>query len=295
MNVKKTLLFSWLLATSFTTTPHSYTFLANSEKNYTNQFKDFMSSYEHDNFILTASLSSFISLLLGLAYIGERYGTQKNTIDIDYPHAQAWYNSLCDKYPLAHLNQKKILQASGQSTALFYHINLSRDSLRQINKLYKKQLDAQPLTDDEIAIIAQEEFMILSYAGSIEHNCLIKQQLIFQPSFIAAFTLIFPLLKTYHPITDVYDVTSCARGAEQFQTDANLLTLAAMILLLGESACIHAYQKDLTDSFACKHADDACLYGALSFCLDHKNTHNNQLELINAEITQREQNNLVTE
>ncbi|MDP3787746.1 MAG: hypothetical protein Q8Q60_00335 [Candidatus Chromulinivorax sp.] len=295
MNFKKTLLFSWLLAINFTTIPYSYTFSANSEKNYTDQFKDFMSNYEHDSFMFTASLTSFVSLLLGLAYLGDRYGAEKKNVDIDYPHAQTWYNNLCEKYPLAHLEQKKLLQTHGESTCLFYNIYLSRDSLRQINKLYEKQLDLEPLTDDEIAIMAQEEFMVVSYAGSIEHNCFMNKQLIMQPSILAAFTVIYPLLKTYHPITEVYDVASCARGAEQFYTDVTLLSIAALILTLSESACITTYQKNLTYSFACQHADDACLQGALSFCLDHKNTHEHLLKLITAEIAQREQNNLVTE
>lgn len=293
MNFKQILLCTWLLTSNNIITPFSYMFSANSEKNYTDQFKDFMSIYEHENFVFTGSITAFISLVIGLSYIGDRYYAEKNAADRDYPYAQLWYNNLCEKYPLAHLEEKKLLQVNGASSALFYNIYLSKDSLRQINKFYEKQLDQQSLTADEIAIMAQEEFMILSHAASIDHNCFINKQLIFQPSFIAAFTLIYPLLKTYHPITEIYDLHDCLRATEQFQTDSNILSIGAMCILFGELACLQIYQQNLAHSFACEYADNDCLHGALSFCLDHKNTHTSQLELIKKELSEREQNHLL--
>ena len=94
-----------------------------------------------------------------------------------YPHAQAWYDAMAIKYPVAHLDNKLFLQTiwgipknfiSWCST--FNQIYFPQSALIRINSLYGMLENNQTLSDQDQLFLAEQEFILLHEAGHIEHN-----------------------------------------------------------------------------------------------------------------------------
>lgn len=125
-------------------------------------------------------------LLASTVYIAQNFLTrEKFLVSKKFEAAQAWYDSLIIKYPEANLDKIMFIQTpkSDCFSDMFAgfvkkcnwistsnHIYMSKDTLKEINFLYKKVIDGHALDDKEIGKLAGHEFTILHEAGHIKHN-----------------------------------------------------------------------------------------------------------------------------
>ena len=118
------------------------------------------------------------TIVAATAYCMISYIIQEDQlVEHTYPQAQAWYDTMAQKYPQAHLNEKLFLQniffipkMFMPSCASFNQIYFPQESLKDINYLYQKGLDGVKLTEEENIFMNMQEFLLLHEAGHIEHN-----------------------------------------------------------------------------------------------------------------------------
>lgn len=119
-------------------------------------------------------------------YIGYNFLTRQDClVSNKFEAAQAWYDSITIKYPQANLDKIIFIQTPKSGpiadalagfakkcswTSSTNHIYMTKDTLKEINFLYKKVLDGYTLDDKEIGKLAGHEFTILHQAGHIKHN-----------------------------------------------------------------------------------------------------------------------------
>lgn len=119
-------------------------------------------------------------------YTGYNFLLRKESLASNkFPEAQAWYTSLIAKYPQANLDKINLIQTPKWNPVLdvlndfakkhdwtysYKYIFMPKDTLKEINFLYKKVLDGYPLDEKEIGKLAGHEFTILHEAGHIKHN-----------------------------------------------------------------------------------------------------------------------------
>lgn len=110
---------------------------------------------------------------------------QKYLVAEKFPQAQAWYNAIALKYPQANLDKIHFIEAPKSDMIpdmladiakkcswpiSSNRIFMSKDTLKEINFLYKKVLDGYPLDEKENGKLAGHEFSILYEAGYIKNS-----------------------------------------------------------------------------------------------------------------------------
>lgn len=142
-----------------------------------------LESIQNSTIAWTVGLSTYLALVGYSAYITTNYLIQEEHLVVSkYPYAQAWYDAMAEKYPQAHLDQKKFLQTMRKVSpkvirwcSTFNHIYFPQDSLKDINAFFKKQSEGIELTDEEKLTLAREEFILLHEAGHIEHSDIVNR------------------------------------------------------------------------------------------------------------------------
>ena len=145
--------------------------------------QEVLNSIQNSTITWAAGLSAYVALIGCSAYITMNYLIQEeHLVAAKYPYAQAWYDAMAEKYPQAHLDQKKFLQTMRKISPKainwcsgFNHIYFPQDSLKDINTFFKKQSEGIELTDEEKLTLSREEFILLHEAGHIEHNDIINR------------------------------------------------------------------------------------------------------------------------
>ncbi len=126
------------------------------------------------------------------AYILDEFKETDTFVEENYPYAQRWYNDLAKQHPTADLSQHKFLKSNvsavdstiGNVTkevckALPHRIFFPEEDLKNINLLYKKQIDGQQLTTDEQLQLGEAQWTLFHEAGHLKNNDLTQGPLIF--------------------------------------------------------------------------------------------------------------------
>jgi|GEM_PF-1692171 len=287
MNSKKmTLLMLMLLNINFTATPLQI-LTSGSEESHKNQFDKYIQDRQTTHLQIYGGCTALIGLIVASNYIQDRYYND-DLVEKEYEYAQAWYNAMNEKHPIAHLGNKKFLQTKNQFP-IFNNIYFAHDSLKQINAIYKKQLENLQLTNDEVATLAQQEFILIYQAGFIEKNCGIYVNMSSMASNIAMTTLMIPALKTLQPTGAISSFASLLQGVNTFSVNYNVSIVAKLILYFTAKSCIANSYDKVADEFACKECDIDCLHAAVEF-FEKNGLSQSRIEAIKNQIAHREKN-----
>ena len=105
------------------------------------------------------------------------YGDQPEEFYVksSFPYAQLWYEAMIIKYPAAHLEKKRFLQArhgvpKEETTwsAMANNIYCPQMDLKFIEAAYKKKMDGEQLADHEVTFLYNFEWALLHESGHIE-------------------------------------------------------------------------------------------------------------------------------
>lgn len=126
------------------------------------------------------------AIITGLVAVGGVYNYIRYTyfdrpeefyVKHSFPYAQMWYDEMTIKYPAAHLDTKRFLQADygipkedAVWSALYNSIHCPQADLAYIDAMYKKKMNGEPWTDDEIMTSNAIEWLLLHEAGHVELN-----------------------------------------------------------------------------------------------------------------------------
>ncbi|MBP6870028.1 M48 family metalloprotease [Candidatus Babeliales bacterium] len=228
--------------------------------------------------------TSLNSTTLGSAlalYIGYNTLTRKSfLVSEKFKEAQAWYDFVAAKYPQAGLENMVFIQTPKDDwisdtlagfakklswTSSYNHIYFTKDTLKEINHLYKKVVDGYPLDAKEAGKLAGHEFTLLHEAGHIKNND--AQNLV---------ACVFGLLGATKLVADY-------QGENLFQTEDYVLSKGTKILgveigkiaipgtltqvstasFMAALTTILRYQEAHADKFAIETADLQALKNAL--------------------------------
>jgi len=285
VNSKKLLLFI-LLNINFAITP-VFTLVSSSDESHKNQFNEYIQGKQNTQLMIAGACTAITGLIVASRYIQDKYYND-DLVGNKYEYAQAWYEAMSQKHPKAHLESKKILEAKTQFP-IFNNIYFSHIYLKQINSIYKKQLEDQELTSEEASMLAQQEFILIFQAGFIDKNYGVYANMSAIASDIAILSLVVPALKTLHSTENISNFDSLLKEVDKFDFNYNVSIIPKIILLVTANAwIINCYDK-AADEFACKECDIDCLYAAVEF-FENNNMSKNRIEYIKNEIASREQN-----
>ncbi|AXK60387.1 hypothetical protein [Candidatus Chromulinivorax destructor] len=245
--------------------------------------------------IMSAAIYQYCSTLPG----------QKDLLVMEekYPYVQAWYNYLIKKYPQVHFDTKQLLRGSyardeyeGWKSS-FNQIYCPSTILVNINDFYKKKINGQALTNEELLFLDVQEFMILCQAGTIEYNHMIQKYL-YTFGVIIGLEAIRVLYKEftdesakkYYSSQKTLKVDSNSRSlistwddvvhAKMDERNGNIFgceLVAAYIL----SSTIFIFQKPQEYEFACRYADIDILERTVLFFeafVNRKEDHSNDIK-----------------
>lgn len=188
-----------------------------------------------------------VAVIASMALLQNCFVKEDHFVSYKYPYAQQWYDSLNEKYPDAHLSEKRFLQTMyGMPVKLMSWcstmnaIYFPQDSLKAINAAYKRKSEGQELSKEESEMLAQEEFILLHEAGHIEQNHIVKR-LCIGLSFDA---LITAVVKKY---------------------DINLSWFNRLFLRIAVQSPFTRFQEGQADDFACARAGQQELEGGIRF------------------------------
>lgn len=223
-----------------------------------------LSSLSNSTINWTCGLSSFVAFVGISNYITTNYLIQEEHLVVTkYPHAQAWYDAMAEKYPEAHLHEKKFLQTMRKISpkaiawcSTFNHIYFPQESLKAIDSFFKKQSDGFDLSDDEKLTLAREEFILLHEAGHIEHGDIVTRFGSVIASIIGLNGLKLCALYAYSQ--DQKNSTQLCILNESF----NILNIYTYIIGMIYLSRTHEFA---ADKFAYTHGDDKSLEGGISF------------------------------
>lgn len=215
-----------------------------------------------------------------LQYYGEQ--PEEFYVKSSFPYAQLWYEDMIIKYPAAHLDKKRFLQArhgvSKEETvwsAMCNNIYCPQGDLIYLESLYKKKIDGEQLTDQEITSLDTYEYLLLHESGHIELDYSFND-LVLTVGMIAALEGIKAM---YKESTD----DACAKSTEaifhgyfsdsaaKYLTDATMWTrYIAMtyfeLAIVGSIKLMWVRDQEVqADNFANKHVATDALSGAIAF------------------------------
>jgi len=174
-----------------------------------------------------------------------------------YPFAQAWYDSMAQKYPDVCLEDKLFLQTMRGSSAkymswcsTFNEIYFPQDSLREINALYEKSLKGENLTDEESLFLSKEEFILLHEAGHIVHSDLKHR---------------FAVLAGVFAATSFAEAFIIDNYSNEFALSIKDRLLLQLSIVSSLSNLFSRYNERQADKYSYSRVDDNGLQGALSF------------------------------
>jgi len=209
----------------------------------------------------TAVLAGVVSYLGAAVYESTSIlAREEYLVASKYPDAQKWYEALSKKYPDAHLEQKRFSQTMRGVRAnaiawcsAFDAIYFPQASLKEINRLYKKKMKNKELTQEELTILAKEEFILLHEAGHIEHNDMWKRlvSIIGIEAILSIGSQLY--LKHINPSGVQRTIVSHMDGFIPF-----------FVALFGYIR----YQEAQADNFACQQGDIDALKGGITFFED---------------------------
>ncbi len=247
-----------------------------SAENITSSISDYFNSKLHPATNATINIS-LVTGLIGLAatsqYVATTYLVQESQlVQTKYPHAQAWYEALAEKYPAANLNSKLFLQTMRGIPAKFMswcstmnQIYFPQDALKDINNIYKKQLDGLTLTEEEMIFLGMQEFVLLHEAGHIEHNDMTKRYLTLIGVF-ATLETVRAICRTYYANNSAsqkanlsYEEQAIIKVYNDFMIFAEFIALDFILPVF-----IRA-QEFAADAFAYKQIDENALKGGIAF------------------------------
>lgn len=166
----------------------------------------------------------------------------------NYPYAQVWYDEIAKKYPMAHFEQRKFLQARRGILhndvtweATFNQIYAHKGDLQRIDEIYKKKSANEVISEEDVIILNICEFLLLHEAAHVNNNDSAYR-------LIAAGT-IFPILEIAQMsyTGKVPSLLPWSNSIDQF-----IPFIIGMIVYYNYLY----HQEARADRFACDHAQD---------------------------------------
>ena len=237
----------------------------------------------------------------GALYIGYNYLVREDMlVENTHPHAFAWFKEIQKKYNNEELNQIIFLQKPKKSPIYDFLANsvkacnwsnsyknrvfFSKDSLKEINFIYKNILLGNFVEDKDLLALARYEYVLLYETGYAQHH--------FMQDLLGSILALTAATITIDNISKEYNNSQTLIGTENYiksiatsnQTElpkANNETKFALGLLglpgqlpdtvatsmgagvLGAIAATLQYEAAKADRFALKHADTKTLNAAL--------------------------------
>lgn len=190
-----------------------------------------------------------------------------------YPGAQAWYNHLIQKYPQANLDTKQFLQEkrvvydTNKSISdrflkwnYFYNqIYAHQFILEKIDEIYKKIITNKFVSHEEKLFLSIQEFMILSHAGHIDHNHVMKTRW-------GLISLFMTLEATKAWTKDFFGWHAWLESAKDDSAFYAKNIFFGEITIIFLATCLLLYQQNFQScSYACQQADLELLENVVLF------------------------------
>lgn len=304
--IKKLTIASIFLLNSAYLTPFAFDF--DPYKDLYEQFDSYVSLEQTDKLQLTTLLTTCVLGVQTISYLNDKY-PQENTLVVNlHPHAQKWYDEMLQKYPQAHLDQKKFIQAKYSQSPAFYNIYFTYESLHQIDQLYKKQLAHETLTDIEQRVMKQNEFLLLYQAGYIEYNYNFKKNAAITTGFVATessqvpalkFVQLYPWFEKQVPTASVTTLSPDLQKrlapiytemfndqVQCFESNYSILSVVeALLFIIWYLPAVEKAFETKALQFACTQCNDDCLQPAL--VLYEKHNKSSLVQAIKDEIKHR--------